>query len=808
MNFRLRTLVQMKSVSIFGLAIFSLAMARGQTAVERTDTTMPLAAQQALVTKYCAGCHNDKLKSGGFSWTKINLAHVDAKAEQTEKAILKLRAGMMPPAGAPRPDAATIKQFATSLENGIDQVAGAHPNPGIAPALHRLNRTEYRNSVRDLLDLDVDVTALLPPDDSSHGFDNMADVLTVSPALMEGYIRAAGKISRLAVGDPSVGPVEKTYHIPRVINQTRHVEDTPIGTRGGISVVHNFPADGEYTFKVSFYDSLDGPLYGKNQGKSQQIEFSVNGARVALLQINPNMKLTDYPTTPPIAIKAGPQRVSAAFIQHFEGPVEDIVSPPELSLVDLNNADMPGMTSLPHLREFSITGPTKVTGVSETPARARIFTCRPAAGADEIPCARTILAALARQAFRRPSTGSDDERLLSYFQRGRNDGDFDSGIRTAMQAIIADPEFVFRFERMPANAAPGTNYRIDDLELASRLSYFLWSSAPDDTLITLASERKLQDQATLEQQVRRMLADPKAESLAANFAGQWLHLQNLKDAQPDAFLYPNFDRNLVESMRRETELLFMSILRENRNVLDLLTASYTFVDELLAKEYGIPNVLGSRFRRVEISDPNRFGLLGQASILTVTSIANRTSPVARGKYVMEVLLGAPPPPPLPNVPALKENSEITKALSVRERLEEHRKNAVCATCHKMMDPIGFSLENFDAMGAWRTKDSGFPVDASGKMFDGTKLDGPVSLRQAILSHSDAFLGTFSQNLLAYALGRVVDYRDMPAVRAIEKDAAKDDNRFPAFVLGIVRSAPFQMRRAEQVESASVDETRH
>jgi cytochrome c551/c552 len=777
---------------------------------------MPVATEQALVTRYCASCHNDKLKSGGFSWTKINLAHVDAKAEQTEKAILKLRAGMMPPAGAPRPDAATLKAFAAALENGIDQVAGAHPNPGTGPALHRLNRTEYRNSIHDLLALDVDVTSLLPPDDSSHGFDNMADVLTVSPALMEGYIRAAGKISRLATGDPTVGPTEKTYHIPRVINQTRHIEDTPIGTRGGISVVHNFPADGEYTFKVSFYDSLDGPLYGKNQGKSQQIEFSVNGARVALLNINPNMKLTDYPTTPPIKIQAGPQRISAAFIQRFEGPVEDIVSPPELSLVDLNNADMPGMTSLPHLREFSVMGPKNVTGVSDTPSRAKIFTCRPAAGVDEIPCAKKILLALSRQAFRRPSTDSDLERLLSYFQEGRNgaskddskDAAFDSGIRTALQAIVADPEFVFRFERTPPNTAAKANYRIGDLELASRLSYFLWSSAPDDELITLASEAKLGDPAVLEQQVRRMLADPKAEALAANFAGQWLHLQNLKDAQPDAFQFPNFDRNLVESMRRETELLFMSVLRENRSVLDLLTSNYTFVDELLAKEYGIPNVLGSRFRRVEIRDPNRFGLLGHASILTLTSISNRTSPVARGKWVMEVLLGVPPPPPLPDVPALKENSEIAKALSVRERLEEHRKNPVCATCHKMMDPIGFSLENFDAVGAWRIKDSGFPVDASGKMYDGTKLDGPVSLRQAILSHSDAFIGTFSQNLLAYGLGRVVDYRDMPAVRAIEKDAAMDGNRFSAFILGIVRSSPFQMKRAEESDSSPVESVHH
>ena len=786
-----------------GALVFTMAVVHAQSVAP-----MPVSSQQALVTRYCTGCHNDKLKSGGFSWTQIDLSHVDRKAEQTEKVILKLRSGLMPPAGASRPDPVTIKSFASALENGIDQAAGADPNPGNGPALHRLNRTEYRNSIRDLLDLDVDAAALLPPDDSSHGFDNMADVLTVSPALMEAYIRAAGKISRMAIGDPAVGPTEKTYHIPRVINQTRHIEGAPIGTRGGISVVHNFPADGEYTFKVAFYDSLDGPLYGKNQGKSQQIEFSVNGARVALLNIDPNMKLTDYPQTPPIKVKAGPQTVSAAFVQKFEGPIEDIVSAPELSLVDLNNADTPGMTSLPHLREFSITGPKNVTGLSDTPSRARIFVCRPAAGADEIACAKKILLALSRHAFRRPATDSDDERLLSYYQQGRNDGNFDSGVRTALQAIIADPEFVFRFERTPPNLAAGTNYRISDLELASRLSFFLWSSAPDDELITLASQGKLKNPAVLEQQVRRMLADSKSEAMALNFAAQWLHLQNLKDVQPDAFLFPNFDRNLVESMRRETELLFMNIMREDHNVLDLLTANYTFVDELLATEYGIPNISGSRFRRVEIHDLNRFGLLGQASILTLTSISNRTSPVARGKWVMEVLLGTPPPPPLPNVPALKENGDSAKVLSVRERLEQHRENPVCAACHQMMDPIGFSLENFDAIGAWRTKDSGFPVDASGKMFDGTKLDGPVSLRQAILNHSDAFLGTFSQNLLAYGLGRVVDYRDMPVVRSINRDAAIDGNRFSTFVLNIVRSAPFQMRRADESESSAAEEVRH
>jgi hypothetical protein len=468
---------------------------------------------------------------------------------------------------------------------------------------------------------------------------------------------------------------------------------------------------------------------------------------------------------------------------------------------------VPGVTTLPHLHEFSVTGPMKVSGISETPGRQKIFTCRPAAGADEVPCAKRILAALVRQAWRRPVTETDLEGLLGFYQAGRNDGTFDTGIRTAIQAIVASPEFVFRFERTPPNAAPGKNYRISELELASRLSYFLWSSGPDEPLIGLASQGKLR--ASLDQQVRRMLADPKSEALSTTFADQWLHLQNLKDSNPDLFLYPNFDRTLSQSMRRETELLFDSIVREDRSIADLLTADYTFVDERLAKHYNIPNVMGGRFRRVPVTDENRRGVLGHAGVLLLTSTAIRTSPVQRGKWVMEVLLGTPPPPPPPNVPALPENSEgrtghVARPLSVRERMEQHRSDPNCAGCHKLMDPIGFALENYDVMGVWRTSDSGFRIDPTGQMFDGARLNGPASLRQAVLSHSDAFLGTFTENLLAYGLGRVIDHNDMPAVRAIERDAARHDNHFSSFVLGIVKSLPFQMRRAEDSEPATTD----
>jgi hypothetical protein len=762
---------------------------------------LALPAMLPVVNQYCAGCHNEKLKSGGLSFTSLDPAHVERDAREWEKVVVKLRAAMMPPSGAPRPSKAVVDEFASSLESSLDRAAALRPNPG-RPALHRLNRTEYGNSVHDLLDLDIDPAAYLPPDDMSHGFDNMAEVLNVSPTLMEGYVRAAGKISRLAVGDPGMSPLVETYHVPATFSQTHHVEGAPWGTRGGIVVRHNFPADGEYSFRLTLYFTTNTLLFGTYQ-KGEQIEVAVNGERVALLDVNPRMKVDDDLRTPPVKIKAGPQTISAAFVQKASGPVDDFVMPREQSLEDLFAGQIQGLTALPHLRDIGINGPYHVTGVSDTPARRRIFACRPANAGEELPCARRILSTLARHAWRRPIGDADLEDLLSTYQTGRNEGDFESGIRLGLQLILADPQFVFRFERTPAGVAPGSNYRVSDVELASRLSYFLWSSAPDDELLNLAVEGKLKDKSILRQQVVRMIADRRSEALAQNFAGQWLYLRNLRDAQPDVFTYPDFDDNLLQSMRRETGLFFDSIVREDRNVLDLLQANYTFVDERLARHYGIPDIEGNRFRRVTLTDPNRFGLLGQGSILTVTSFATRTSPVVRGKWIMENILGAPPPAPPPNVPPLKENSAASKPLPVRLRLEEHRKNPACAACHSMMDPIGFALENFDGTGAWRIHDSGVDIDASGKLVDGTKVDGPVSLRQALVDHSDSFFRTFTEKLLTYALGRGIEYYDMPAVRSIDRQAAQSGNRFSAFVFAIVESAAFRQRQAEPALQAQL-----
>jgi hypothetical protein len=789
----------MRSVCFFsGFALFAAAVAHGQSAPQFSVS----ATDRAFLDKNCAYCHNEKLKSGGMSLAQIS-------PELAEKVIRKVRVGMMPPPGMPRATTAATKTFLASIEDTVDQAAAARPNPG-RPALHRLNRTEYANSVRDLLGVQVDVAPLLPADDMSHGFDNMADVLTLSPTLMDGYIRAASRISREAMGDPAARAITHTYSIPRVLSQVRHVEGTPFGTRGGMSVMHDFPADGEYTFKLGFYYSPTGPLFGMNQGKGQTVEIAINGVRVALLEINPAMTLAkDGIKTPPIAVKAGPQRVSASFPVKSDGPIEDEYRMVEQSLVDVSVGTVPGMTTLPHLHELSITGPAKVEGISETATRRRILTCKPASAADEIPCARIILAPLIRQAYRRPTTDNDLEAVLTFYQSGRNDADFDAGIRTAIQAILANPEFVFRFERLPAKTAPGSTYRISDLELASRLAFFLWSAPPDDALIASASQNKLHEPAELEKQVHRMLADARAGALSTNFAAQWLHLQNLKTANPDLFEFPDFDRGLANSMRRETELMFENIVRQDRSILELLTANYTFVDERLARHYGIPNVLGSRFRRVAVTDPNRYGILGHGGFLTLTSTALRTSPVQRGKYVMEVLLGTPPPPPPPNTPPLPENADlrtahVAKPLSVRERLEQHRANATCAACHKLMDPIGFALENFDPTGRWRTNDSGYRIDPTGTLFDGAKLAGPVQLREALLTHSDAILAAFGENLLAYGLGRVPEWYDMPVVRTICRDAARNDNRISSFILGIVKSAPFQMRKAEESDTATME----
>ena len=793
----------MKSFCIRAGVLALALLIPAATVSGQTASTMSVASQQVLVDEYCAGCHNDDLRAGGFSWTELDLASPGTNAVQSEAVIRKLKAGMMPPVGIPRPDAADARAFYRALELVVDSSAVDNPYAG-APELHRLNRTEYANSVRELLDFDVDVSTLLPPDQMSGGFDNIADSLSVTPALVQGYVRAASQISRRAVGDTEVAPTMSMYTVPKVFNQVRHIEGTPLGTRGGTSVVYNFPADGEYTFKVTFYHDFITELFGRNLPQNlqgQEIEISIDGARLAIFEIDPALgELENVLTTERISVTAGEHRIAAAFIKKFDGPTEDQFRQVEQTMVDVTAA-VPGLIGLPHLHTLTIAGPFVVTGMSETPSRLRIFSCTPSSSAEELPCAEQIVSTLARHAYRRPITDDDVEFLINHYRAGREEGDFEDGIQMAVQAVLSHPEFVFRFEKVPANVRPGTNYRISDLELASRLAFFLWSSLPDDRLLRLASEERLRDPAILEQEVGRMLADDRATALADNFAYQWLRLQTVKEADPESLVFPNFTRNLGESMTRETKMLFESILREDRNITDLLTADYTFVDEILAKHYGIPDVLGNRFRRVSLTDSNRFGLLGHGSVLTLTSLANRTSPVMRGKYVMEVLIGSPPPPPPPVVPPLEEAVDNQVVRSVRERLEQHRENPACAACHQMMDPIGLTLENFDAIGQWRENDGGFLIDPSARMYDGTELDGPISLRQAMLDHSDAFIGTFTENLLQYGVGRVLDYRDMPTVRSIVGEASGNGNRFSEFVLGVVNSVPFQMRRADDIPTA-------
>ncbi|HEY7820114.1 MAG TPA: DUF1592 domain-containing protein, partial [Vicinamibacteria bacterium] len=611
--------------------------------------------RRALVEDYCVTCHNDDARVGNFSLERVDLEHPAADAETLEKVALKLRSGMMPPAEMPRPEPDELDTFIRDLENEIDRDAAAKPNPG-RPVLHRLNRTEYRNSIRDLLALDVNVEALLPPDDMSQGYDNMSDVLTLSPTLLDGYVRAAGKISRLAVGDPEAAPAVETYVVPQAVSQLRHVDGTPFGTRGGLAVRHQFPADGEYVIVIAFYHRSLGEIFGDNKpAEGEQIEVSLDGERIALFDINRRMRETETLRTEPVRIPAGVSTVSAAFLPRLSGPVQDFVMPFERALADLSTGNVPGLTGLPHLKTLGIDGPYNVTGVSETSSRRKIFGCRPASRKEEDPCAREILSSLARKAFRRPVTDGDVSRLMALHEAARREKGFEAGITAGLQTILADPEFLFRFERAPASVAPGENHRVTDIELASRLSFFLWSSGPDEELLTVAGEGKLSDPVVLEQQVRRMLKDEKAGALSTSFATHWLHLQNLEDAHPDVYLFPDWDYNLTVSMRRETELFFDSIVREDRSVFDLLTADYTFVDERLAKHYGIPNVIGNRFRRVKLEDQSRRGLLGQGSVLTLTSLANRTSPVIRGAWVLDVLLGTPAPRPPANVPPLKEN---------------------------------------------------------------------------------------------------------------------------------------------------------
>lgn len=765
---------------------------------------MSVQDQAALIDDYCSDCHSPELKSGNLSLTTdLDLQHPDKTDDVAEKVIRKVGVAMMPPPGKRRPSPEVLKLFVNSLASDVDTAAALHPVI-INPALHRLNRTEYANSVRDLLGIEVDATKLLPSDALSHGFDNMSDVLTLSPALMDAYVGAAGKISREALGDRNAVALTSTYDVPRVVSQDRHIDGTPIGTRGGISVVHVFPADGKYTFKVSFYFSLDGPLFGALQAKNEQLEISVNGVRAALIPLNAKITKFDDLRTPPIDIKAGPQRISAAFLPTADGPVEDSVEPTGMSLIDLNQATMAGLTKFPHLHELSIIGPLQVSGISETPSRKLVFTCYPTSKSQETPCARKIVSQLAVKAYRRPVSDDEIAGLMKLYEVGYADSGFEGGVGVAVQAILASPSFIYRFEKNRAQIAQhaAQSYSITDIELASRLSYFLWSSSPDRTLLSLAERNRLHLPGVMSAQVKRMLADPRSMALSTNFAGEWLHLQNLKDVLPDAYLYPDYDKTLGNSMRQETELFFNSIVHDDKSVLTLLNANYTYVNEPLARLYGIPNVLGNRFRRVQLTDENRYGLLGQASILTLTSASNRTSPVIRGKYVMEVLLGTPPPPP-PAAQQLPEHGSDGSVQTVRQRLEEHRKNPTCAACHKFMDPIGFALENYDPIGAWRTLDAGAPIDTTGQLYDGTKLKSPADLRKALLVHSDAFVSTFTENLFAYGVGRVLHPTDMPTIRAIDREAASHGDTFSSIVLGIVNSDEFRKRSVESQIPASL-----
>jgi uncharacterized protein DUF1592/uncharacterized protein DUF1588/uncharacterized protein DUF1585/uncharacterized protein DUF1587/uncharacterized protein DUF1595 len=772
-----------------------------------TPASQPAELQPELVKQYCASCHSEKGKAGGLSLASFDAAHAEQSPDVAEKMIRKLRLGMMPPPGARRPEPAVLTQFVSSLESKIDTAALGHPNPGRRP-FQRLNRAEYQRSVKELLDLDVDVNAFLPPDTLSAGYDNIADVQTFSATLMEGYLRAAGRISTLAVGDRNASPSEATFKVPRTQSQMKHIDGTPWGTRGGLALTYTFPADGEYSFRVMLHGTPTGQLFGSVASRNEQLEVSINGERAALIDIDYKISETDKNglnlTTPRIHVKAGPQRIAAAFIQKFDGVVDDLIAPIDYTLADTEYGDNAGIYILPHVRDFSITGPYKVTGVSDTPSRHKIFVCRPTAPSDEIPCARKILASLASEAYRRQAGSEDVESLMEFYGEARKGHDFEAGIKAAIQALLASPKFVFRLEATPASARPGQPYRISDNDLASRLSFFLWNTLPDAELIKAANANTLHTPAVLDKQVRRMLADPRAESLSTRFASQWLRLQDVEKIHPDALLFPSFDNDLAQSYIRETQLFFDSIVREDRSILDLITGDYTFLNERIARVYRVPNIVGEKFQRVQVGDERR-GILGQGSVLMQTAVADRTSPVQRGKWIMEVLLGSPPPPPPPDVPAFDETKSATadgKTLSTRERMEAHRKNPACNSCHRVIDPLGLALENFDTVGAWRIKDNGVNVDSNGVLYDGTKMAGPADLRAALLSKSDVLLRNFTDNLLSYAIGRRIEYFDQPTVRSIVRKAGQNDNHFSSFVLGIVNSAAFQMSTAEAVTTTA------
>jgi mono/diheme cytochrome c family protein len=766
-----------------------------------------VAEQSALVKQYCTGCHNDRAKAG-----QLSLAAFDAAAAAnpdhvitTEKMIRKLRAGMMPPATARRPEPDQIRSLVSALESRIDRAALVSPNPGSRP-FQRLNRAEYGRAVKDMLDVDIDVAGLLPPDSISNGFDNVADAQSFSATLMESYLRAAARVTALAIGDKEAAATETNYRVPKTASQLSRVDGAPFGTRGGISVPHTFPADGDYVFKVELHSNACGVLFGgPNQG--EEVEISVDGERKAIMKIDPKMAETTTGLslkTAQIHVTAGEHRVTAAFIQRFEGPVNDLIAPIDHTLADTQIGVAVGITTLPHVKDFSIVGPYNVTGISDTASRRKIFTCRPTSAADESPCAGKIVRAIASQAFRGPLSDRDFNGLMKFYTDSRKEGDFEYAIGGAIEAILASPQFLLRLEGTPNTLRAGQSFRLSDQELASRLSYFITGTAPDAELSKLASSGRLSAPGVYEKQIARLLADPRSDALSTRFARQWLRLGDVEAVLPDAVAYPYFDRTLGDAFVKETELFFDSIVRDDRSVLDLLTADYSFANERIARHYGIPNVTGNAFRRVTLP-PERRGLLTQGSILVLTSVADRTSPVMRGKWVMEVIMGSPPPAPPADVPAFEATKgEVAgKVLTVRERMETHRANPTCMSCHRVIDPIGLSLENFDVTGKYRIKDAGAPVDTKSTLYDGTPIEGTAGLRAALLKHQDVFLLSFTENLMTYALGRRIEGPDMWAVRRVIRDAEKKHLKISGFIQGVATSPLFTMGRVTDQSSTTV-----
>ncbi len=790
-------------MGLFGLT----AVGAGYLHVQAAPAAVPA---REVLDQYCVTCHNARLKTAGLLLDQMNVEHVGDAAEAWEKVARKLRTREMPPPGRPRPDEATYGATTSWLETTLDTASAARPNPGRVP-VHRLNRTEYANAVRDLLALEIDGRSLLLADEpDQQGFDNVASVLSVSPALLESYLSAASTVSRLAVGDRSINPVVDTFKIPTALVQDdRTSEALPFGSRGGTAIRYHFPLDGEYTVKVVLKRQLY--LYLMGMGEPHQIDVRLDGVLIKRFTVGGEgkgltapesfagntqgepewevyMHTADAGLEVRVPVKAGTREVGVSFVRKYREP-EGVLQPPQRGFARTTNELYDGD---PAVDAVSIGGPYQGIGAVDTPSRRKVFVCRPTDSASEEPCAKKILSTLARRAYRRPVADAEVQTLLGFYRAGRAESGFDAGIQLGLRRILAAPSFLFRIEREPADIAPGTPYRLSDVDLASRLSFFLWSSIPDAELLDAAVRGRFKDPAVLEQQVRRMLRDSRSQALVDNFANQWLKLGKLAGVVPDVDEFPDFDENLREAMRQETRLFIGSQLRENRSVMDLLTANYTFVNERLARHYQIPNIYGSHFRRVTVQDGIRGGLLGQASILTVTSYANRTSPVVRGRWLLENMLGAPPPAPPPDVPVLKESGVDGAPRSVRERIEAHRKNAGCAVCHVRMDPLGFSLENFDALGKWRAVSDGTPIDASASLPDGSQFQGVTGLRKLLLSHRDDFVRTFTEKLLAYAVGRGIEYYDLPAVRKIARAAAADDHRWSSIIMGIVGSAPFDM----------------